>query len=164
MVTYSHLVNKLCYHLVIHILLNIRFAQCCILSSLDRSGHRYGVDCCEACLQFDLSTTQSTSNQGNNQNGPCVDEKASGGVASPPELTCTHDYEQKNHLFCDSYGYDGNTYRYSTLASAKAACNRDSNCGGIKQWTCGAAQYGLCGKSGNTLRNYGSQRCVYVKN
>merc|ERR1711865_364019 len=32
------------------------------------NGQALGVDCCEACSQFNLSTTQSTSNPGNNQN------------------------------------------------------------------------------------------------
>jgi len=72
-------------------------------------------------------------------------------------------YTKRSGLFCDSYGYDGNTYRFNNLGAARAACDADVNCGGIKQWTCGAAQYGLCGKAGWGLRNYGAARCTYVK-
>merc|ERR1711865_1138339 len=84
-------------------------------------GQAIGVACCEACSQFDLSTTQSTSNQGNNQNGPCVDEKASGGEAwtDTHGLSCA-DY--KENSWCSCCG--GN---YGLLLGANQAC---CTCGG----------------------------------
>lgn len=82
--------------------------------------------------------------------------------ANKPVVDSNNLYSKKNHLFCDSYGYDGNRYAYHSLASASQACFADPNCGGVKQWHCGSNRYGLCGKAGLTLRNYGSARCVYT--
>jgi len=80
-------------------------------------GQAIGVDCCEACSRFNPSTTQSTSNQ----NGPCVDEKASGGEAWTDTSgdTCA-DY--KENSWCSCCG--GN---YGLLLGANQAC---CTCGG----------------------------------
>merc|ERR1712028_299437 len=84
-------------------------------------GQAIGVACCEACSQFNLSTTQSTSNQGNNQNGPCVDEKASGGEAWT-DSTGSSCADYKENSWCSCCG--GN---YGLLLGANQAC---CTCGG----------------------------------
>merc|ERR1711865_233984 len=86
------------------------------------NGQAIGVDCCEACSQFDLSTTQSTSNPGNNQNGPCADEKVFGGEAWADSAgdSCA-DY--KENSWCSSYGTG---YKNARLVANQACCT----CGG----------------------------------
>merc|ERR1711865_1008404 len=86
------------------------------------NGQAIGVDCCEACSQFDLSTTQSTSNPGNNQNGPCADEKVFGGEAWADSAgdSCA-DY--KENSWCSSYGTG---YTNAGLVANQACCT----CGG----------------------------------
>jgi len=74
------------------------------------------------------------------------------------------DYTKHNNLFCNTYGsIDGGAYKYTTLAAAQKACDARTDCGGVKQWTCGAAEYGLCGAAGMQLWNYGAGRCTYKK-
>merc|ERR1712086_270906 len=86
------------------------------------NGQAIGVDCCEACSQFDLSTTQSTSNPGNNQNGPCADEKVFGGEAW---TDCAGDScaDYKENSWCSSYGTG---YKNARLVANQACCT----CGG----------------------------------
>merc|ERR1712086_57123 len=85
------------------------------------NGQAIGVDCCEACSQFDLSTTQSTSNPGNNQNGACADEKVFGGEAWTDSAgdSCA-DYKK------NSWCILGTDYKNAGLVANQACCT----CGG----------------------------------
>jgi len=89
-------------------------------------GQAIGVDCCEACSRFNPSTTQSTSNQ----NGPCVDEKASGGEAWTDTSgdTCA-DYKKNSWCSCCGGNYGGTDQggNYGKLLGANQAC---CTCGG----------------------------------
>lgn len=87
------------------------------------------------------------------------------------DTNCRHEAEQpvvdnlytkRNNLFCSTYGFDGNRYGYRTLAAAERACQLNPGCGGVKQWNCNSNAYGLCGRVGMQLHNYGAGRCVYT--
>merc|ERR1712086_60412 len=90
-------------------------------------GQAIGVACCEACSQFNLSTTQSTSNPGNNQNGPCVDEKAPGGEAWTDSMgdNCALYKIMAEYSWCSSYGGSAN-FKNAGLVANQACCT----CGG----------------------------------
>jgi len=85
------------------------------------NGQAIGVDCCEACSQFDQSATQSPS-PSPSQSGACSDIEVFGGKAwSDSAGDSCADYKKNN--WCSNYGTG---YKNAGLVANRACCT----CGG----------------------------------